>query len=101
MEVISFDYDGTLTQRKYQDKVEELLLNDIKVLILTARQNKDMAPVYYLAKKLGINKRNVHNTNGEDKWKYINRLGITKHYDNNKEQIDKINKNTGAKGILV
>ena len=30
----------------------------------------------------------------------IKRLGIKRHYDNNKEQVDKINSNTQAEGVL-
>ena len=53
------------------------------------------------AKEHGIPKDRVHFTNGKDKWETIKRLGIQKHYDNNAEQIDKINKNTDCKGVLV
>lgn len=97
---ISFDYDDTLTTKKGQ----EMALNELKkgndVLILTARQEKDSAPVYDLAEKLGIAQSNVHFTNGQDKWKYILRLHIDKHIDNNQEQIDKIRKFTTAEGVL-
>jgi hypothetical protein len=42
----------------------------------------------------------VYFTGGEDKWKTIKRLGIERHYDNNQEQIQKINDNTEALGII-
>ena len=98
---ISFDYDDTLTTLKGQ----EMALNELKkgneVLILTARQQSDSAPVYAMAEKLGIKKSNVHFTNGQDKWKFVLRLKIDKHIDNSQEQIDKINKYTTSEGVVL
>lgn len=97
---ISYDFDDTLTTAKGQ----EMALNDIKngndVLILTARQSSDSAEVFKIADELGIPHSNIHFTNGKDKWSFVIRLHIDKHIDNNKEQIDKINKFTNAEGIL-
>lgn len=97
---ISFDFDDTLSTAKGQ----EMALNDIKngneVLILTARQETDNKDVYEVADKLGIPHSNVHFTNGKDKWSFVIRLKIDKHIDNNKEQVDKINKLTNAEGVL-
>lgn len=98
---VSFDYDETLTTSKGQ----QMALNEIKkgneVLILTARQERDSAPVYAMAEKLGIKKSNVHFTNGQDKWKFVLRYNINKHVDNSQEQIDKIKKFTSAEGVLL
>lgn len=98
---VSFDYDETLTTYKGQ----QMALNEIKkgneVLILTARQERDSAPVYAMAEKLGIKKSNVHFTNGQDKWKFVLRYNINKHVDNSQEQIDKIKKFTSAEGVLL
>lgn len=98
---VSFDYDETLTTSKGQ----QMALNEIKkgneILILTARQERDSAPVYAMAEKLGIKKSNVHFTNGQDKWKFVLRLHIDKHVDNSQEQIDKINKYTTSEGVLL
>lgn len=96
---ISFDYDGTLTKQKYKDLAIKFIKDGDDVYIITARQDKDMEPVRNLAKELGIKK--VYNTNGKDKYETIKRLGIDKHYDDNNEQIKKINENTDTKGILV
>lgn len=97
---ISFDYDDTLTTTKGQEMALNALKNGDEVLILTARQKSDSAEVYAMAEKLGIKKANVHFTNGQDKWKFVLRLHIDKHIDNNQEQIDKINKYTTAQGVL-
>jgi hypothetical protein len=97
---ISYDFDDTLSTSKGQ----EMALNDIKngndVLILTARNESDNKAVYEVADKLGIPHANVHFTNGKDKWSFVIRLKIDKHIDNNKEQVDKINKLTNAEGVL-
>ena len=97
---ISFDYDDTLTTTKGQEMALNALKNGDDVLILTARQESDSAPVYAMAEKLGIKKSNIHFTNGQDKWKYVIRLHIDRHIDNNQEQIDKIRKFTTAEGVL-
>ena len=59
------------------------------------------ARVYEIAKELGIPRLRVYFTNGEDKWKTIQRLGIEVHYDNNEEQITKIKENTDSRAELV
>jgi RIO-like serine/threonine protein kinase len=97
---ISFDYDETLTTTKGQDMALNAIKNGDDVLILTARQESDSAPVYAMAEKLGIKKSNVYFTNGQDKWKFVLRLHIDKHVDNSQEQIDKIKKYTTAEGVL-
>jgi hypothetical protein len=97
---ISYDFDDTLSTSKGQ----QMALNDIKngndVLILTARQERDNEEVFKVANKLGIAHSNIHFTNGKDKWSFVIRLKIDKHIDNNKEQVDKINKFTTAEGVL-
>jgi len=57
--------------------------------------------VYEIAKELGIPRLRVYFTNGEDKWRTIQRLGIEVHYDNNEEQITKIKENTDSRAELV
>ena len=97
---ISYDFDDTLSTSKGQ----QMALNDIKngndVLILTARQESDNEEVFKVADKLGIAHSKVHFTNGKDKWSFVIRLKIDRHIDNNKEQVDKINKFTNAEGVL-
>lgn len=100
-EKVSFDYDDTLTKESIRNKAKNLIKNGDEVYIVTARKDKDMEVVYNIGKELGINKDHIFNTNGKDKWETLKRLGIDKHYDNNKEQIDKINSNTNTNGILV
>ena len=97
---ISYDFDDTLSTSKGQ----EMAINDIKkgneVLILTARNERDNEEVFKVADRIGIKRSNIHFTNGKDKWSFVIRLKIDKHIDNNKEQVDKINKLTNAEGVL-
>jgi len=100
MAKISFDYDGVLSTAKGKKLAKEKISEGDQVYIITARQQENSESVYSTAKDLGINRDKVHFTNGQDKWKTIKRLNITVHYDNNPEQIDKINELTDCLGIL-
>jgi len=98
--VVSFDFDDTLSTAKGQEKAKQLLAEGYRVLIITARQSKDSKAVFEVADKLGIRRSDIYFTNGANKWHIIKRLGVAIHYDNNKEQIDLINKMTKTEGKL-
>ena len=98
---ISFDFDQTLTRTKYRFLAEKFIREGKKVLIITARNESNSREVYKVADELGIPHSLVYFTNGEDKWKTIQKLNVTTHYDNNPEQINKINKFTKTLGILA
>ena len=96
---ISFDYDGTLSTKKGKEMAAKLISEGKDVRILTARNGQDdNSDLKSTANDLGIDK--IYYTNGRDKWSFIIKYGIKEHYDNNKEQVDKINEKTNAKGIL-
>ena len=96
---ISFDYDGTLSTKKGKDLAAKFISEGKDVRILTARDsNGDNTDLESTAKDLGIEK--IYYTNGRDKWSFVLKYGIKEHYDNNKEQIAKINEKTTARGIL-
>jgi len=96
---ISFDVDGVLTTKQGMALARRKISEGDRVYILTARRESQR--VYDIATELGIPRLRVYFTGGEDKWKTIRRLGIDVHYDNNPEQIDKINQNTKGRGELV
>jgi acid phosphatase class B len=99
---ISFDVDGVLTTPQGMALARRKIANGDRVYIITARNESTMsAKVYEIAKELGIPRLRVYFTNGEDKWKTIQRLGIDVHYDNNEEQITKIKENTDSRAELV
>jgi hypothetical protein len=96
---ISFDYDGTLSTKKGKDLAKKFISEGKDVRILTAREvSGDNRDLNSTANDLGIDK--IYYTNGRDKWSFVIKYGIKEHYDNNKEQVDKINAKTNAKGIL-
>jgi hydroxymethylpyrimidine pyrophosphatase-like HAD family hydrolase len=97
---VSFDFDGTLETKRGQEIAKNELEAGNDVWIITARDISDSRPVLKIADTLGIPHSKVVFTNGEDKWKYMIRYRIAKHYDNNAEQIKKINKHTNTKGII-
>lgn len=101
MNKISFDFDDTLTQERWQNKAMKLIEQGKTVYIITRRQESDSAPVYAVAEKVGIPRSRVKFTNGKLKWETIKKLGIGEHYDNNEDEIKAIRENTDAKGHLV
>ena len=98
--IVSFDFDDTLSTAKGQEKAKQLLAENYRVLIITARQSKDSKEVFEVADKLGIRRSDIYFTNGANKWSVVKRLGVAIHYDNNQEQIDLINKMTKTEGKL-
>ena len=98
-EIISFDYDQTLSTDKGKELAKSFIEKGVEVIIITARNsNDDNSDIESTAKQLGINK--IVYTNGRDKWSFVQKNKVSTHYDNNKEQIDKINEKTISKGIL-
>jgi hypothetical protein len=99
---ISFDVDGVLDTPQGMALARRKITEGHRVYIITARNEERMAAeVYAIANELGIPRLRVYFTNGEDKWRTIQRLGIELHYDNNEEQITKINEQTDSDGELV
>jgi len=98
MPKISFDYDGVLTTENGKQLLKRKISEGFDVYIITARQRS--LTVINFARENQIPSNRVFFTEGKDKWETLQRLGITVHYDNNQEQIDKINKFTNTKGIL-
>ena len=97
---ISFDYDSTLSTDKGKSLAKEKINDGNIVYIITSRiENGNNDSLFNIAKELGIDKNHIFFTNHKDKWETIKKLNIDIHYDNNQEQIDKINSNTNTKGI--
>lgn len=98
---VSFDYDGVLSTDAGKEKAAQFIRDGFHVYILTARSPADGDTVYNTAESLGIKRDDVIFTSGKDKWKFVLSHNIDRHYDNNAEQVDKINSNTNAKAILI
>ncbi len=86
-EKISFDYDGTFSTQKGFDMAISFIESGADVYIISARSEKDgMLP---RANKAKILFSKVYATgSNEAKIQKIKDLGITTHYDNNKDVVD-------------
>jgi uncharacterized HAD superfamily protein len=98
---VSFDIDGVLDTLAGQDIAIRSIKKGDDVFIITARnEGQASAGVYAIAVKLGIPRLRIYFTNGADKWRTVERLDIDLHYDNSREQVDKIEQNTDAQAVL-
>ena len=96
---ISFDYDGVLSTPRGRKLAKLLIEGGATVYIITARMRTQSDEVYKTAELLGIKKERVIFTNHRDKWHVMDQYRIGTHYDNNPEQIKKINEKTTTKGV--
>jgi hypothetical protein len=97
---ISYDYDDVLTRDEYLEKAIKDVKNGATVYVISARHSKE--DLVHLSPKIGIPTSRIFAT-GSNKAKVekILELGISKHYDNNKDVIDALNKSENQIGILV
>lgn len=96
-EKVSFDYDETLTTVRGMGLAKHELQSGSEVYIISARGNKE--PMLTRAKELGIPESRVYAVGSNaQKIQKIRDLKITKHYDNNDDVIDELQK-IGIKGI--
>lgn len=88
---VSFDYDGTLSTAKGMLLAQNEINKGNTVYIISARSSKVM--MYNRASKLNIPHSRIFAT-GSNKAKIekIKQLGISKHYDNNPDVIDELDK---------
>lgn len=88
-EKVSFDYDGTLSTEIGKQKAINYINNGADVYIISARDSKE--GIINVANRLGIPDSRVYATgSNEAKIEKIKELGITIHYDNNKDVVDKL-----------
>jgi len=92
---VSFDFDGVLSTNQGQDLARLELKRGNTVFIVTKRSPfKQSKEVFQVADMLGIPRENIHFTNGTWKWKKLNDLQVDKHYDDQDEEITRIQKHT-------
>jgi len=95
---IGFDYDGVAST----DKGKELILQKIKegndVWLISGTDPS--VTKYNTAEKLDIGKNKMIFVKPLDKWKYLKEHNFDTFYDNNKNQVDRINENTDTLAIL-
>ena len=98
MPKISFEYDGVLTTENGKELLKRKIFESFDVYIVTSRQ-RSLTIINFALENIIFSNR-VFFTESKDKCETLQRLGIEIHYDNNQEQIEKINKFTNTKGIL-
>jgi len=88
-EKVSFDYDGTLTTAKAMNLALKYIEQGVDVYIISARLEKD--GMINKANRIGIPESRIYAT-GSNKAKIekVKELGITIHYDNNKDVINEL-----------
>jgi hypothetical protein len=90
---VSLDYDGVLSTPQGLELYKELIDSGNEVYIVSARNESEGKDILDKAKLLRIPQSKVLFTNGAAKSDVLNRIGITKHYDNNIDVINEIKKN--------
>jgi hypothetical protein len=90
---ISIDFDDTLSTQRGQRLAQDILRERNDLYVVTRRNSFESAGVYRVTDLLGIPRNKVIFTNGKLKWETLRRLGITKHIDNNPDEIAEIKKN--------
>lgn len=88
-EKVSFDYDGTLSTAKGTNLAINYVEKGVDVYIISARSEKD--GMINRANRIGIPESRIYAT-GSNKAKIekIKELGITIHYDNNKDVVNEL-----------
>ena len=87
---ISFDFDGTLSEDKYQKLAAKFIQLGAEVFITTSRNpNNNNMDLFNVAKKLGIKEAKITFTNFMPKTNFVKKYDI--HFDDDDEEIYDIN----------
>ena len=109
---ISFDFDGTLGERHIQLIAAAMIAAGHDVWIVTSRcddrkQKPDMALInswnrdlFSVAERLNIQPEKIVMTEGDFKWKTLERLNIDLHFDDVPEEVELIIRNN-RKAVLI
>lgn len=99
--IASFDFNDTFNTFKGKELALQLINQGFDIIIVSQLNENNRTNVTNFVKRTGIPVSKIYFTNGQDKYKTLAGIaGIRRHYDNNQEQIDKINQYTPfIKGI--
>jgi hypothetical protein len=88
-----YDLDGTVSTGKYKPKYEDVIITgntpaDFAHVMIVMKKNKVACPVYF--------NPYMHTVSEAARWKseIINKLNITKFYENEQPQVDYIKENS-------
>ena len=88
---VSFDFDDVLDTPEGQMRAKRYVDAGYNVYIITRRQKNMSDEVYKIADKVGIPRNNIYFTGGALKYDTVRRLKIKTHFDNNQNELNRIN----------
>ena len=99
--IASFDFNDTFNTFKGKGLALQLINQGFDIIIVSQLNENNRTFVETAVKRSGIPVKKIYFTNGQDKYRTLAGIaGIRRHYDNNQEQVDKINQYTPfIKGI--
>ena len=105
---VSFDFDHTLTDSKYQELAKKFIAVGAEVHITTSRKPNivgekhlyDNRQVFEIAQQVGISEKNITFTSYVEKYKFLKDFDL--HFDDDAEEIYLINEHPcKCIGILI
>jgi hypothetical protein len=105
---VSFDFDHSLTNPKYQELAKKFIAVGAEVHITTSRKPNivgekhlyDNRQVFEIAQQVGIDAKNITFTFYEEKYKFLKDFDL--HFDDDQEEIYMINEHPcKCIGILI
>jgi hypothetical protein len=109
MKKVSFDFDGTLSNKHVQKLAQKLIRAKYDVHVVTSRPEFperyhrfwDNSDLYLICNNLRIKKKNIHFTEYKPKFYFFkDNPDFLFHLDDDDMEIMGINENTKTKGIL-
>ena len=99
---ISFDFDGTLSEEAIKNTARIYIIAGHDVWVITARDEgkNHNVDLYGICKYIGVEEEKIIFTNGVDKVDEYIKGNFDLHYDDEWEEVMKIN-NQGGTAILV
>lgn len=110
-QIVTFDFDNTLSRKDVQDYARSLLSKGIEVWVVTSRYD-DLHRDKYLHKgtnddiysvidELGIPRERIRFTCMHNKYNYLDGTNVIWHLDDDYIELNMINRFTSTKGISV
>lgn len=105
-QLISFDFDDTLSREEIQEFAKHLMDLSIEIWICTARFSDERAPnpnwnkdLFEVASRLKIPKERIIFAEMADKWTLLKDHDFIWHLDDDPEELNLLNKHTNIRGI--
>jgi len=110
-QIITIDFDGTLSKPEIQGYVKDLIQQDIQIFILTSRfdelhkhlfrLNPTLDDLYTVTDSLGIPHKNIFFTNMDSKHNFLEKTKVIAHLDDDDTELWSINEYTNTAGVSV